>query len=194
MMARRCGRGSGTAPVVLEPPRDAWGRSRPHPPAAADRPSSSASWSLRSSSVIARTQSPAGGADPSQVPGGAVAGVASASPTTTAAPDAVDPGRPDTRPEPRADGAPVRHAGSMPEPSPTAAHRRYKVKPGDTMSSIAARDGTTVKKLAVLNKIVDPRGAEGRPGPADPLTPPRRAARPQRWQPRQYDGRGTHPA
>ncbi len=47
--------------------------------------------------------------------------------------------------------------GATPKPSPTAAHRRYKVKPGDTMSSIAARYGTTVKKLAALNKIADPR-------------------------------------
>lgn len=43
-----------------------------------------------------------------------------------------------------------------PEPAPTSTPATYTVKSGDTLSAIAARFGTTVKKLAKLNEIEDP--------------------------------------
>jgi len=148
---------SGTAPVVLEPAR----RMGALPTASARSGGQALLVGLMVLAfivlVIARTQSPAGGADPSQVPGGAVAGVASASPTTPAAPTPSTQGGPTPDPSPEPSAAPSATPAGTPAPSPTAAHRRYKVKPGDTMSSIAARYGTTVKKLAALNKIADPR-------------------------------------
>jgi len=46
----------------------------------------------------------------------------------------------------------------QPTPAPAAANpTTYKVKKGDTLSGIAAKFGTTVKVLAKLNKISDPR-------------------------------------
>jgi len=39
----------------------------------------------------------------------------------------------------------------------TPTPRRYRVKSGDTLSSIAARYGTTVRKLKAANDIADPR-------------------------------------
>ena len=74
-------------------------------------------------------------------------------PTASAAPtaSAVDSPTPDPT------AAPSATPGRTPSPTATPAHRRYRVKSGDTMSSIAARYGTTVKKLAALNNIADPR-------------------------------------
>lgn len=43
-----------------------------------------------------------------------------------------------------------------PEPTTTATPATYTVKSGDTLSAIAARFGTTVKKIAKLNGIDDP--------------------------------------
>ena len=51
---------------------------------------------------------------------------------------------------------------AIPTPAPTAAPtatprpRTYKVKPGDTLTSIAAEFGTTAKTLATLNNIENP--------------------------------------
>jgi LysM repeat protein len=44
-----------------------------------------------------------------------------------------------------------------PSPSPTRKPTSYRVKAGDTLSSIAARFGTTVAKLMELNHITDPK-------------------------------------
>jgi LysM repeat protein len=108
--------------------------------------------------VIARTQSPAGSADPSGVPGGgAVAGVASTTPTASPAATSSAQGSPTPRPSPESTALPSATPAGTPAPSAAAAQRRYRVKSGDTMSSIAARYDTTVKKLAALNKISDPR-------------------------------------
>ena len=52
-------------------------------------------------------------------------------------------------------GPPRRARRQSPAPPPPTSGTRSSL--GDTMSSIAARYGTTVKKLAALNKIADPR-------------------------------------
>jgi LysM repeat protein len=44
-----------------------------------------------------------------------------------------------------------------PTAEPPTATRSYRVRSGDTLSSIAARYKTTVAVLAALNKISDPR-------------------------------------
>ena len=49
-------------------------------------------------------------------------------------------------------------SGSVPPPapSPTPAYITYTIQPGDTLSEIALRYGTTVSALAALNNIADP--------------------------------------
>jgi len=144
---------SGSTPVVLEPAR----RMGALPTASARSGGQALLIGLMVLAfivlVIARTQSPAGTSGPSAAAGSAVAGVASSSPTDSpdATPTPQESATPDATPDPSA--TPDR----TPAPTATAAHRRYRVKSGDTMSSIAARYGTTVKKLAALNKIADPR-------------------------------------
>ena len=112
--------------------------------------------------VIARTQSPAasGGATPDPVAGGGVAG-ASASPAShgdraARAPTASPSPSPSPTPSPSPSATPAPTAKATPRPT-AAATRRYRVKAGDTLSSIAARYGTTVRVLARLNDISDPR-------------------------------------
>jgi LysM repeat protein len=148
---------SGAAPVVLEPAR----RMGALPTASARSGGQALLVALMVLAflvlVIARTQSPAGAADPSPDASSAVAVAASGSPTPAAV---VTPA---TSPSPSPDATidpssgPTATPGTSPKPSATAAHRKYKVKSGDTLSSIAARFDTTVKKLAALNSIADPR-------------------------------------
>lgn len=90
---------------------------------------------------LAPGSSPAGDDRASPAPSGTVAPatpVPSRAPTT--APTAVPSGPP----------APT------PRPSATPRPRTYTVRSGDTLSGIAARFGTTVAKLAALNKISNP--------------------------------------
>jgi LysM repeat protein len=44
---------------------------------------------------------------------------------------------------------------STPAPAPETAAKTYKIKPGDSLSGIAERFGTTTKKLMNLNGIAD---------------------------------------
>ena len=102
-----------------------------------------------------------------------------------------------------------------PAPSPTQPARTYKVKPGDTLSGIAARFGTTVRALVDLNDIKNPsrtppsvHGSSCHPRRRSPVAQRRSLSRargaasaalplltqsgltrlyPQRWQPRQYE-------
>lgn len=108
--------------------------------------------------VIARTQSPAGSAGASVAPsaGGTVSvGSPSAAASTPApTPDASASSTPEPTAPPSATPAATPDATVAPT---TAATRTYKVKSGDTLSSIAATFGTTVKKIAKLNNIADPR-------------------------------------
>ena len=73
--------------------------------------------------------------------------IASAAPAT-AAPTAGSTSAPTARPTARPTASPA--------PTPTPRPRTYKVQPGDTLSAIAARFGTTVKELAALNGITNP--------------------------------------
>jgi hypothetical protein len=59
---------------------------------------------------------------------------------------------PTARPVPTATPA----ATATPAPTPAPRPRTYRVKPGDTLSGIAAQFGTTVKELAKLNGITNP--------------------------------------
>ena len=90
---------------------------------------------------LAPGSSGAGDDGPSATPA-TTAAAATAGPT--AIPTAAVTARPTARPTP------------TPRATATARPRTYKIKPGDTLSSIAAAYGTTVKKLAALNKITNP--------------------------------------
>lgn len=110
--------------------------------------------------VIARTQSPptTSGAPTTSPAAASATTAAGPSPTTvpTPSPAASDDPTPDPTPAPTE--APTVKPTAKPTPRPTtASSRTYKVKAGDTLSGIAARFGTTVKVLAELNKIADPR-------------------------------------
>jgi len=109
--------------------------------------------------VIARTQAPAGAAAMTPpASGNAVAGIAS----VTGAPgvtNALDEQAVRNEDTPTAATQPTGTAGAIPTgtPSATATTRRYRVRSGDTLTSIAAKYDTTVKKLRALNDIDDPR-------------------------------------
>jgi nucleoid-associated protein YgaU len=104
--------------------------------------------------LLARLGGPAGGiAGPSLGPTGPAVpsgiALASASPAASRG----SPGSPSAVPSPRPTPSPT------PTPSSTiaaASGSTYTVRPGDTMSSIAATFGTTVKKLSAYNGIKDP--------------------------------------
>lgn len=79
--------------------------------------------------------------------------VASPQPTPTPSPPAT------ATPAPSASATPAPTATPKPTPDKTqAANRtRYRVKSGDTLLTIAAKFGTTIKVLKRLNDITDPR-------------------------------------
>lgn len=117
--------------------------------------------------VIARTTpESAGGADPSVAGGIAASGAPVAasmqptadpgvSPAASPAPSqavgsAAPSPAPSSTPRPTASAA----ATAKPKPTPVPANAtRYKVKSGDTLSSIASKYGTTVKKLKAANGL-----------------------------------------
>ena len=107
--------------------------------------------------VIARTQSPAGsgGATAGPSAGGAAASgapatpssQASANPSATRSPDPSPSPTPDPTPSVVPTATPAPTSKATPKPTTAAASRRYRVKAGDTLTSIAVRYGTTVKVL-----------------------------------------------
>ncbi len=114
--------------------------------------------------AVARSATEPGAGPATMSPATAVV-AASASPTaTTASATATPSSAPATAsPEPTTEvtpspatpsPAPTRTPRPTPSPSPTGS-QQYTVKPGDTLSAIAARFGTTVKALKKLNGIVD---------------------------------------
>ncbi len=94
---------------------------------------------------------PAVGANPSPTPTASETAGAQASATPTAS----LPAPPVATPEPSPTLVPT-ETEPTPEPTPDSTPATYTVKSGDTMSAIAARFGTTVKKIAKLNGIDDP--------------------------------------
>ncbi len=65
--------------------------------------------------------------------------------------------RPDVRPDRSGHGsADVTSDGESPGPAATPRPRTYKVRPGNSLTGIAAKFGTTAKVLATLNKITNP--------------------------------------
>jgi LysM repeat protein len=126
--------------------------------------------------VIARTQAPTavGGATPgASDPGGAV----SSSPSATARPSSSPTQPPPTTatspaPSPAATAAasavpsappspvvtaPPGTAAPAPSATPAVATTTYRVRAGATLTTIAARFGTTVRAITELNGIADPR-------------------------------------
>ena len=94
-----------------------------------------------------------------------------AGPTPTASPAAVavtgtptplptialtEPPPTETPPAPSPSPALTLPPTGSPAPTPRATYRTYTVKPGDTLSGIAAKFHTTVSALASLNHIADP--------------------------------------
>jgi LysM repeat protein len=104
--------------------------------------------------LVARLGPGTGVPGPTGTPGASASAIVAGSPTpgATVAPTP-------TTPRPSATAAPSPAATATPrptaKPSPSTG-RTYTVKPGDTLSSIAARFGTTVKALQKLNGIADP--------------------------------------
>lgn len=88
------------------------------------------------------------GNDPTLV-AGAASPTPGASMPATPAPATVRPPSPTPEPTVSATPAPA-------TPTPAASVRTYRVRPGDTLSGIAGRFGTTVRELVRLNDIEDP--------------------------------------
>jgi LysM repeat protein len=115
--------------------------------------------------VIARTTPPSTGG--TTAPGGAMASVAPSSaapasdaPSPTVAASASASATASASPAPTSSSAPIAtpEVSSPPTPgasasTPPAGSTTYKVKSGDTLSAIAARFATTVKKLKVANGL-----------------------------------------
>jgi LysM repeat protein len=94
----------------------------------------------------------AGGSSPS--PAASASAVVAGSPTPTAS-LAPTPTTPPPSASPQPSPTPTATPRQTAKPSPSSG-RTYTVKAGDTLSSIAARFGTTVKALQQLNGISDP--------------------------------------
>lgn len=88
-------------------------------------------------------------------PGSSGAGDDGASPTPagTLAPATATPG---AGPTATPTAMPTERPTPTPQPSATPRARTYTVRPGDNLSAIAARFGTTVAKIAALNNITNP--------------------------------------
>ena len=143
--------GSAPPPLVLEPAR----RMGALPTATARSGGSAALIGLMVVAflvlVLARIQSPGA---PGLTPGPSLAAVAAATVSPIATPDASPSG---TLPSPTPDGAAAPATPTDRPAEATPEQKRYRVKSGDTLSSIAARYDTTVKKLKAANGISDPR-------------------------------------
>ena len=143
--------GAAAPPLVLEPAR----RMGALPTASARSGGSAALIGLMVVAflvlVLARIQSP-GGAGSSPDPSLAAGAAVSASPVAT-----LDAGPSEAAPSPSPDGSAASPAATDRPPDATAEPTRYTVKKGDTLSSIAGRFDTTVKKLKAANDIPDPR-------------------------------------
>ncbi len=116
--------------------------------------------------VIARTSGPSQAGSSPPGASGAIGVSPSIGPTPSAVPSAMPGGSPSVVPSATPGGSPA--PASQPPPSATAAAtpsptpgasavRRYTVKSGDTLSSIAARFGVTVTAIATANGITDRR-------------------------------------
>lgn len=105
--------------------------------------------------LVARLGPGTGVSGPTGTPGASASAIIAGSPTpgATAAPTPTTTPPPSTTPGPSPAASPTPRTTAKPSPS---AGRTYTVKPGDTLSSIAARFGTTVKALQTLNGITDP--------------------------------------
>ena len=105
--------------------------------------------------VVAQTVPPQAGPGASAAPGGQVASPGTASPATGASADvSAAPSSPATASPP---STPPAAASPLATPPPTAqpspAPTTYTVKRGDTLSSIAAANGTTVRRLKKANGL-----------------------------------------
>ena len=145
--------GAAAPPLVLEPAR----RMGALPTAATRSGGSAALIGLMVVAflvlVLARIQAPA---SPGSSPGPSLAAVAATSSSPLATADAV-PTDPASSASPDGSAATV---PSEPAPEATTEPQTYKVKSGDTLSSIARRYDTTVKRLKAANDISDPRALE----------------------------------
>jgi LysM repeat protein len=118
--------------------------------------------------VVARNAAPVGPGAPSPAPTIRPAAVASQVATASAAASPTPSVAPSGSPSPSSVASPSVPPSVPPTAEPTAAPSRspapsprpaltYKVKSGDTLSSIAAKFGTTVRALKKLNGIDDPK-------------------------------------
>jgi LysM repeat protein len=111
--------------------------------------------------IVARTTAPPGSASPGPVSSASVvvvvplaSGIPSASPGPTGT--SLSSGAPSASITPSASPSATPGATAPPTPIPSGAVT-YTVKPGDTLSGIAARFNTSVKAIQAANNIADPR-------------------------------------
>ncbi len=143
--------GASPPPLVLEPAR----RMGALPTAATRSGGSAALIGLMVIAfavlVLARIQTPAA---PGSSPVGSLAAVAAASASPFGTPDV---GPTEVAGSPSLGSSSASPSPTDRSPEATAEPQTYKVKSGDTLSSIAKRFDTTVKKLQAANEISDPR-------------------------------------
>jgi LysM repeat protein len=143
--------GASAPPLVLEPAR----RMGALPAAATRSGGSAALIGLMVVAlvvlVLARIQSPG---TPGASPGPSLAAVAAATVSPVATPE---PSPSDTAASPTPDGSGASPQATEGPSDATAEPKRYRVKSGDTLISIAARYDTTAKKIMAANGISDPR-------------------------------------
>ena len=102
--------------------------------------------------IVARTSQSGTAPGAGSPTGSLAAAVPSLEPTPAPTPSPSPSASPS--PTPSASASPLPSATRTPPPSPSGTGR-YRVKAGDTLSSIAARFGTTVKVLKTLNGITN---------------------------------------
>jgi LysM repeat protein len=89
-------------------------------------------------------------------PGTSGAGDEAPSPTPAATVAAATAAPATAAPSPAPTPAPTRAPTARTTPTPATRPASYRVQPGDNLSAIAARFGTTVRELAALNDISNP--------------------------------------
>ena len=131
------------------------------PPAGTDqdRPPTALAGIVPTAGATPRSATPPAPASTPAAGGGAPAATVSATPRPASTPTAAPTATPTPAATPRPAGT----------PTPTAAATAYTVRPGDTLTDIAAQFNTTVEALQRANNIADPTGIQA----GDRLTIPR---------------------
>jgi putative chitinase len=113
--------------------------------------------------VVARTTTPSTPGSPAPLASAGAVGGSSPTPDQSSGTVGSPTAGPSGSQSPLPSTAPTSSPSTAPAPSGTPAStsapngQTYTVQPGDTLSLIAAKFGTTVKAIAAANNIADPR-------------------------------------